>query len=200
MSSRCLSNSCKNGNCEGCRNGSKYCNDPRCYPNCPDCDNETQMKCVNRRDGWDWTLIIILTGLALISLLLVAWMIWGHYSAPTPADQSQTAQTVQTYQTYTPPVNRNYAAPVNRTYAAPVDRTYAAPVDQTYSVPPASDMTFSPELDSSLDVSPFSDMGAPDLSDPTTATVSSARTIPPQMELPTPGPSLNDSTIRGFQP
>ncbi len=80
MSSRCSSSTCLNGNCQGCRNGSKFCNDPRCFPNCPDCTGETSINCVNKRDGWDWGLIIIITALAIFLLLLAAW---GWYNSST---------------------------------------------------------------------------------------------------------------------
>ncbi len=69
--SRCLSSSCLNGNCEGCKIGVKFCNDPRCFPDCPDCSDETSSSCVNRRDGLDWTLIIIIGILTLLLLILI---------------------------------------------------------------------------------------------------------------------------------
>ena len=35
--SSCQSPTCQNGNCEGCKNGKTWCNDPRCFPYCRDC-------------------------------------------------------------------------------------------------------------------------------------------------------------------
>lgn len=87
MSSYCLSSTCLNGNCPGCKNGSKFCNDPRCYPNCPDCSDETETECLGGRKGWDWTLIIIIGVLALLVLILFYVMTRGKKSPrnkPTP--------------------------------------------------------------------------------------------------------------------
>lgn len=78
MTSRCSNSSCLNGNCQGCRNGVKFCNDPRCYPNCPDCDGESSIDCVTRRDGWDWGLLIAITALALLAIFFLAWGFFSY--------------------------------------------------------------------------------------------------------------------------
>lgn len=68
MSSYCLSNLCPGGNCPGCRNGTQYCQDPRCYPNCPNCESP------KTSSGWGWWvyLLIILVILILIVFLFFA--------------------------------------------------------------------------------------------------------------------------------
>ena len=88
MSSRCLSSSCLNGNCEGCKNKVKFCNDPRCYPDCPDCSDETSSSCVNRRDGWDWTFLAIIGALALVLLIILLYMGWGTFNNGTNNESS----------------------------------------------------------------------------------------------------------------
>lgn len=77
MSARCSSMTCLNGNCQGCRNGTRYCNDPRCYPNCPDCEGITSEKCESKRSGTEWGLQIAITVLAVVALGL---MLWGYFS------------------------------------------------------------------------------------------------------------------------
>ena len=71
MSTYCLSNLCLGGNCPGCRNGTQYCNDPRCYPNCPGCSTPPSS---NTSSGWGWWvyLLIILVILILIIFLFFA--------------------------------------------------------------------------------------------------------------------------------
>lgn len=77
---RCSNILCENGNCIGCKNGQLYCQDPRCFPNCPNCENTTD-DCVNTKDGWDWALLIIILSLSLVLLLLLAWTWWcGDYN------------------------------------------------------------------------------------------------------------------------
>lgn len=89
----CLSDTCLNGNCEGCRNGEEYCNDPRCYPNCPNCSGKTDTDKINGRSGWDWTLIIIIGVLVIlvIILLIVMYQRWSKVTVKTvPALSPQT--------------------------------------------------------------------------------------------------------------
>ena len=73
MSSRCSEPSCLNGNCEGCRDGTQYCEDPRCYPNCPDCDTTTN-------NSGDWiiaVIILILAGILLLFLIIAGFDYWN---------------------------------------------------------------------------------------------------------------------------
>lgn len=93
MSSYCSSPSCLNGNCPGCKKGSKYCNDPRCYPDCPDCSGETNLECLGGRNGWDWTLIIIIGILAL--LVLILFIVMSRQRNYVPSRPSQPSQVYQ---------------------------------------------------------------------------------------------------------
>ena len=69
MSNRCVASStCPGGNCVGCRNGSLYCNDPRCYPNCSDCGGS----------GTNTNRILTLIILILLGVLLVLVFIVGY--------------------------------------------------------------------------------------------------------------------------
>ena len=38
MNKRCTSSFCKDGNCIGCKDGIRWCEDPRCHPRCEDCE------------------------------------------------------------------------------------------------------------------------------------------------------------------
>ena len=70
MSNPCVASSnCINGNCPGCRNGTSYCNDPRCYPNCANCTTS-----VPNNNNW----IIITIILVLLGVLLVLGFIIGY--------------------------------------------------------------------------------------------------------------------------
>lgn len=63
---------CPDGNCEGCSNGIKWCQDPRCEPYCRDCemiqDHDTAV---------NWTFAIILVGLIAIALVLIFVQLFG---------------------------------------------------------------------------------------------------------------------------
>ena len=83
MSSNCSSVDCLDDNCEGCKNGEKFCEDPRCYPDCPNCEGETSLKCINRRDAWDWSLISIIGILVLVVFILIVVMGWNWNSSKT---------------------------------------------------------------------------------------------------------------------
>ena len=69
MSSYCLSNECVNGNCPGCKNGMPYCEDPRCFPNCPNCPNSNSS---SNGWGWWWYIIIIIVIIIIIIFLFFA--------------------------------------------------------------------------------------------------------------------------------
>ena len=56
-----------NSNDPGCRDGKLYCNDPRCFPNCPGCDTNTS--------SGNWIIITII--LVLLGVLLVMAFIIG---------------------------------------------------------------------------------------------------------------------------
>ena len=68
MSSRCVSSpTCPNGNCVGCRNGSLFCNDPRCYPDCPDCN----IKVGNSNWVLNMIILILLGVLLIVSFIVI---------------------------------------------------------------------------------------------------------------------------------
>ena len=61
-------NCSQNPNGEGCRDGQVYCNDPRCYPNCPNCSTTTS--------SGNWiiiTIILILLGVLLVMAFIVGF-------------------------------------------------------------------------------------------------------------------------------
>ena len=72
---RCSDPSCLNGNCEGCKDGQQFCNDPRCYPNCPDCPKPS-----SSTSSGDWVIILIiliLAGVLLIMGILTGFDYWN---------------------------------------------------------------------------------------------------------------------------
>ena len=44
MSNPCTVPECLDNNCPGCKNGVQDCFDPRCYPNCPNCNSTDIIK------------------------------------------------------------------------------------------------------------------------------------------------------------
>jgi len=71
---KCSDPSCLNGNCEGCKDGQKFCNDPRCYPNCPDCPKSSSST------SGDWVIILIiliLAGVLMIMGILTGFDYWN---------------------------------------------------------------------------------------------------------------------------
>lgn len=108
--SRCSSVTCLNGNCQGCRNGIQYCNDPRCFPNCPDCSGKSSLKCVSRRDNWDWGLIVSILVLALVAILLLFWFNYSlnkqYMNGDTNDDTTITTTRLQNSQNDTLPERR----------------------------------------------------------------------------------------------
>lgn len=69
MSNRCADTStCPDGNCEGCKNGEIFPDDPRCYPDCPDAKVTTS--------SGNWiiiTIILILLGALLVMAFIVGF-------------------------------------------------------------------------------------------------------------------------------
>lgn len=80
MASRCLSSICVGGNCQGCRNGSVWCDDPRCYPNCPGCTDNSNNNSTNDKKDWIIALIIGILSLVVLILLVIIW--WKAESQP----------------------------------------------------------------------------------------------------------------------
>ena len=189
MSSRCSSSTCLNGNCQGCKNGSKYCNDPRCYPNCPDCSGETSINCIKKRSGWDWTLLIIITGLAIILLIILAWGLYNNSSSNDNNEMNQDVYNQTYYQQGYYPTEYYQNNPEYQNY-----EDYAPP--STVPQPYDREIDASLNFDVGMDNTPMSEV----LSEipPTTRgipSVASSQIPPPAPIRPTP---MVDTTIRGF--
>jgi len=63
-----MSNCSENPNGPGCLNGQVYCNDPRCFPNCPNCSTNTS--------SGNWiiiTIILILLGVLLVMAFIIGF-------------------------------------------------------------------------------------------------------------------------------
>lgn len=203
MSSYCSSSDCLNGNCPGCRNGSKYCNDPRCYPDCPDCSGETSINCTNKRSTWDWILLITVTVLAIVLLILIAWGLYGYSNDQSDMETDNQIKYSQNQQYYQTEYQVNYPETEYAQATYPSNEpNYQVP---EYSEPnysePSNEPNYSNQIDSSLDVdvgmneTPMTNI-LPDVPPSVftrTPTVSNAQMPPP----PRP-PALNDTTIRGF--
>lgn len=197
MSNRCMSETCLNGNCPGCKNGEKYCEDPRCYPDCPDCSGETKLYCLGGRTGWDWTLIIIIGVLVLLVLVLfiVMGVRWRSQKTTTEAViiPDQTTQLPQMNQTQmAQPQIQVTTAPVR---AAVVPRGMNPPaIDSALNVPepvinaarPITQTSFTQSID-----------GIPQFSVPPAGNVSVGYARPMASEALFP-PQRNSDIIRGF--
>ena len=61
--------SCPSGNCEGCKNGEKWCDDPRCFPYCRGCALIKDHETISAIGVW----IIIATLLMITFLLFIAY-------------------------------------------------------------------------------------------------------------------------------
>lgn len=61
---------CKNGNCEGCKNGQPWCQDPRCQPNCASCPFPP---------GHDFgvNMIVVIILVCLLTILFIVWFVYG---------------------------------------------------------------------------------------------------------------------------
>ena len=81
MSNPCAASTCLNGNCSGCKNGVLYCEDPRCYPNCSNCNTP-----VPSNSNWMLVMIIlILLGILLIMSFVIGYdLYWSKKKASEP--------------------------------------------------------------------------------------------------------------------
>lgn len=64
----CDPTNCPGGNCIGCLNGQVNCMDPRCYPNCKNCNTKTSSS--------NWiivTIILVLLGVLLVMAFIVGF-------------------------------------------------------------------------------------------------------------------------------
>ncbi len=143
MSSRCLSSECLNGNCEGCKNKSKFCDDPRCFPNCPDCSGETSSTTVPKRTGLDWAIIIII-GVLSVALLVLLVIIGWRWSCSGDKVTKKCKKKCKKKCNKTKPVRRNYqrlqvqvpvvtpiVTPIAQTIVSQVPAPIVTPIAQT---------------------------------------------------------------------
>ena len=68
MSNPCLASTCLNGNCAGCRSGTIWCDDPRCFPNCANCPNTS-----SNNNSWLITIILVLLGVLLVIGFIIGY-------------------------------------------------------------------------------------------------------------------------------
>jgi len=195
MSAYCSSPSCLNGNCPGCKNGSKFCNDPRCYPDCPDCSGETELECLGGRTGWDWTIIIIIGILVLLVLILFVSM--GSQSKNTPQQPAQMYQSVG-YQTVPLSVkDTNDMNPQLEVNTRPTGMMYQNPstnmdIDASLNVPePAYISTTVPQKSFTTSIPCPPEASIPS---PANISVASARPIPGQIN----NTNQSNTMINGF--
>ena len=149
MSSRCSSSTCLIGNCQGCKDGSKFCNDPRCFPNCPDCSDETKLECFGVRNGWYCTLIIIIGVLVLFILILFIVM----YRSPKDVQNNQIYQ-LGNYQNQINP-NQPITSSINQNLPNKINPNLNENLDASLNVSdlPNIHQHFDENLDASLNVS-----------------------------------------------
>ena len=69
MSQCSPSSTCPGGNCPGCKNGAVFCDDPRCYPNCPGCNTKT----TSNSNWWLGTIILVLLGILLVLAFIIGY-------------------------------------------------------------------------------------------------------------------------------
>lgn len=64
--------SCLNGNCLGCKDGSPWCQDPRCSPYCPG------NNCAIQPDhDFNGNMVVIIILMCLLAILFIVWFIYG---------------------------------------------------------------------------------------------------------------------------
>lgn len=119
--SRCSSSSCLNGNCEGCKNGTQWCEDPRCFPDCPSCSSSSNAAGVNTTTSKVLTWILI--GLVVLLLILLIIWAWRKPASEVQPVASETVMTRTQYMSPTPrPVVVETARPVGVSTPTPVAR------------------------------------------------------------------------------
>lgn len=71
MSARCQNSTCEEGNCVGCREGLLWCEDPRCHPNCINCE-------APRSTGMFGGFLAVIVAVAVVAAMV---LIWWHYES-----------------------------------------------------------------------------------------------------------------------
>lgn len=68
--SDCTSVACKDGNCEGCKDGVKWCSDTRCSPYCSGCE-------IPEHHDYAASVVIISTVISLFCIMLIILFFYG---------------------------------------------------------------------------------------------------------------------------
>lgn len=59
---------CPDGNCTGCKDGNKWCKDPRCDPYCQDCEAPKELDLAITVTIWIIIFILVTITIAIIAL------------------------------------------------------------------------------------------------------------------------------------
>ena len=124
-----MSNCSQNPNGPGCRNGQLYCNDPRCYPNCTNCNTSS-----GGNSNWVLvTVILILLGILLILAFVIGF---GWYKDRKKAGEPKNITVNRHVHTNVPP-------PIVVQSPAPVAVTRSTPVHSSTSIKSSSNLASS---------------------------------------------------------
>jgi hypothetical protein len=63
---------CPNGNCEGCKDGETWCQDPRCAPYCPG-----GLCAIPDDHDFNANMVVIVILFCLIAILFIVWFVYG---------------------------------------------------------------------------------------------------------------------------
>jgi len=67
---RCTGPFCTNGNCPGCKDGNKWCYDPRCAPFCPRCY-------ISEDKPTDHAVGVALISILAVGIALILFILYG---------------------------------------------------------------------------------------------------------------------------
>lgn len=64
---------CKDGQCVGCKDGKPWCQDPRCFPYCP------EEQCIYPGESHDYNgnMVMLVIICCLLTALIIMWFIYG---------------------------------------------------------------------------------------------------------------------------
>jgi len=80
--SDCSRNRCQRGFCPGCKDGTTWCNDDRCFPNCPNCE-------IDDDHDLNAGVMIIIILLCLLTILFIVWFVYGPLLFKQHSDHSK---------------------------------------------------------------------------------------------------------------
>ena len=66
---------CPGGNCEGCKDGARFCDDPRCSPNCKDCEQPSNAG-----------LFVFIVIIIFVFVIIFVYVIWYRHMEVESAD------------------------------------------------------------------------------------------------------------------